>query len=90
MPTAKEAGVDVEYLMLRGMFLPGGCKPEHVAYYDDLFKKVVETPEWKEYLERNSLRKTLISGKEFVSFLEADEKKHKQIMSEAGFLNGQG
>lgn len=90
VPTAKENGLDVEYLMLRGLFLPGGCKPEHVAYYTDLFKKVVETPEWKDYLERNSLRKTFVAGKEFMDFLEGDEKKHKQIMSEAGFLNGQG
>ena len=90
VPTAKEAGVDVEYLMLRGIFLPGSCKPEQVAYYTNLLKKVVETPEWKDYLERNSLRKTFVSGPEFISFLEADEKKHKQIMSDAGFLNGQG
>ncbi len=91
VPTAKEAGYDIEYLMLRGLFLPGGCKPEHVAYYEDLFKKVVETPEWKEYLARNALKKTFVAGKDFITFLEGDEKRHKEIMTAAGFIgDGKG
>ncbi len=90
IPTAKESGLDVEYLMLRGLLLPGGCKPEHVAYYEDFFKKMVETADWKEYLERNALKKTFVGSKEFVTFLEKDEKQHKEIMSAAGFLSGQG
>ena len=30
IPTCKEAGLDVDYLMLRGIFMPPGVKPEHV------------------------------------------------------------
>ena len=29
IPTCKEQGLDVEYLMLRGIFMPGGATPEH-------------------------------------------------------------
>jgi putative tricarboxylic transport membrane protein len=45
--TCKSQGIDVEYLMLRGVFTPPGATPEPVAYYVDVLKKVRETPEWK-------------------------------------------
>src|SRR6187397_3721151 len=40
IPTCKEAGVDVEYLMLRGIFMSPRATPDQVAYYVDLLKKV--------------------------------------------------
>src|ERR1700754_5267288 len=47
IPTCKSAGIDVEYLMLRGFFMPPGVTPDQVNYYVELFKKVRETDEWK-------------------------------------------
>ena len=48
IPTCKEAGLDVDYLMLRGIFMAGGVTPDQVQYYVDLLKKVRATPEWKD------------------------------------------
>ena len=89
IPTAKELGFDVDYLMLRGIFLPGGCTPEQTEYYVDLLKKVVATPEWKEYMSQNALKSVFLSGKEFEDFLTKDEARHKEIMTAAGFTSGQ-
>ena len=50
IPTCKSQGLDVEYLMLRGFFMPPGVSKDEVAYYVDLFKKVRETPEWKKLM----------------------------------------
>src|SRR5690348_11081298 len=36
IPTCKSQGLDVEYVMLRGFFMPPGVKDEEVAYYVDL------------------------------------------------------
>src|SRR5262247_2643404 len=55
VPTCKEEGLDVEYLMLRAMFLPGKVSPDVTAFYVDLFKKVTQTPEYKEYMENQAL-----------------------------------
>ena len=43
IPTCKEEGLDVQYLMLRAMFLPGKVTPEQQAFYVDLFQKVTQT-----------------------------------------------
>ena len=44
IPTCKSQGLDVEYLMLRGIFMPPGVTQEQVDFYIDLFKKVRERP----------------------------------------------
>jgi putative tricarboxylic transport membrane protein len=86
IPTCKESGVDVQYQMLRGFFLPSGTTKDQVAFYVDLLKKVVATPEWKEYAEKNALKDNFLAGADFVKFLENDEKYHHDLMQEAGFL----
>lgn len=40
IPTCKESGLDMDYLMLRAMFLPGKVTAEQTAFYEDLFKKI--------------------------------------------------
>src|SRR3954452_17109621 len=69
IPTCKETGLDVEYLMLRGIFLPGGVTADQTAFYVDLFKKIVATPEWREYVETNALKDTFLTGNDFRKFL---------------------
>src|SRR3954467_3106800 len=46
IPTCKSQGLDIEYLMLRGIFMPAGVPEEAVDYYVELLKKVRSTPEW--------------------------------------------
>jgi putative tricarboxylic transport membrane protein len=86
VPTCKSQGLDVEYTMLRGMFLPGKVKPEELAYYIDLFKKIAQTPEYKDYMEKQALKPAFLTGKEMTDFLEKDEKLHTELMTEAGFV----
>jgi putative tricarboxylic transport membrane protein len=87
IPTCKESGVDVEYQMLRGFFIPGGTSNEQVAFYVDLLKKVAATPEWKDYLAKQALKDVFLTGSDFVKFLEKDEAFHSKLMNEAGFAH---
>jgi tripartite-type tricarboxylate transporter receptor subunit TctC len=86
IPTCKEEGLDVEYTMLRGMFLPPKATPEQIAFYVDLFKKVAQTPEYKDYMEKQALKPVFLTGQDMVKFLEKDEALHRQLMTEAGFV----
>ena len=86
IPTCKESGVDVQYQMLRGIFMSPGVKPEHIAYYVDLFKKVMATDDWKKFMEDGAFNQTSMAGDEFKSWIEANEKTHYDLMKEAGFL----
>jgi tripartite-type tricarboxylate transporter receptor subunit TctC len=86
IPTCKEEGLDVQYLMLRAFFLPGKVTPEQQAFYVDLLKKVSQTPEYKEYLEKQALKPIFLSGKDMLKFLEEDDKLNASLMHEAGFV----
>jgi tripartite-type tricarboxylate transporter receptor subunit TctC len=86
VPTCKSAGLDVEYLMLRGFFMPPGVSNEAVAYYVDLFKKVRETPEWKKLMDDGAFNQSFMTGKEFADWVAKAEKTHEGLMKEAGFL----
>ena len=86
IPTCLEQGLDVQYLMLRGLFLPGKVKPEEAAFYVDLSKKIVETPEYKDYMAKQALKPIFLTGPEMLKFLEEDDTLNKSLMTEAGFV----
>jgi tripartite-type tricarboxylate transporter receptor subunit TctC len=86
IPTCKEVGVNTEYQMLRGIFMSPEAKPEQVAYFVDLFKKVMATDEWKKFMEDGAFNQTFMSGAEYAKWVEAADKLHYDLMKEAGFL----
>jgi tripartite-type tricarboxylate transporter receptor subunit TctC len=89
IPTCKEGGLDVDYLMLRGIFMPPEVKPEHVEFYVGLFKKVMATPEWKDLMQRGAFNQTTLSGKDYAEWVAREEARHVALMKGAGFISGQ-
>jgi tripartite-type tricarboxylate transporter receptor subunit TctC len=86
VPTCKSAGIDVEYLMLRGIFMAPSVKPEQVAWYNALFDKVRALPEWREFMDKGAFRPATLRGQEFFDWLGRNEQMHRVLMREAGFL----
>jgi putative tricarboxylic transport membrane protein len=86
IPTCKEQGLDVQYQMIRVFMLPGNVPADVAKFYTDLFQKVVATPEWKSYVEKNALKNTFLTGKALTDYLGKDEQNHREIMKAAGFL----
>jgi putative tricarboxylic transport membrane protein len=86
IPTCKEKGLDVEYLMLRGLFMAGGVTPDQVKYYVDVMKKVRETPDWKDFIEKGAFNTTALNGKEYEGWVMKEEARHISLMKEAGFI----
>ena len=86
IPTCKERGIDIEYVMLRGIFMPGGVTAEQTQYYVDLLKKVRETPDWKEFIEKGAFNTTTMSGKEYAEWVGKEEARHLFLMRDAGFI----
>lgn len=86
VPTCKEAGLDVEYLMLRGILMPPGATAAQVAFYTELLRKVRETPEWAELMRQGAFNTTVLTGDKLKTWLTNEEARHKTLMQEAGFL----
>lgn len=86
IPTCRESGIDMDYLMLRGIFMPSGVKQEVVDYYVDLFKKVRETPEWKDFMDKGAYNQSFMTGEEFKAWVAKADETHGKLMEKAGFL----
>jgi putative tricarboxylic transport membrane protein len=89
IPICKSQGLDVEYLMLRGIFTVPGATKDQVAYYVDMLKKVRETPEWKTLMNEGAFNNTFMTGDEYAKWVDNEDKRHQALMKEAGFLAGQ-
>lgn len=87
IPTLKEVtGVDLSYLMLRGIFAPPGISKEAQAGYVELFRRVTHTPDFKHYLSDFALKPAFLSGDEYVQWLVETEELHKDLMRRGGMI----
>ena len=86
IPTCKSQGLDMEYLMLRGIFMSPKATKDQVDYYVELFKKVRETPEWKDLMKNGAFNTTFMTGDDYTKRVAKEEDRHKELMKEAGFL----
>ncbi len=86
VPTCKSQGLDVDYQMLRGIFMGPGVSKDQVDYYVGVLKKVRETTEWKEFMEKGAFNQTALGGDEYAKWVAKEEQRHLSLMTEAGFL----
>jgi len=87
IPTLKEAtGVDVSYLMLRGIFGAPGITKEQQEYYVNVMKKVTETPDWQKYISDMGLKGAYLTGPDYVKWLEEKDKATKDLMAKGNLL----
>jgi tripartite-type tricarboxylate transporter receptor subunit TctC len=87
IPTCKEAGIPIDtFQMPRTVWLPANVPADAVAFYTDLLKKVSETPEWKEYIERTSQTGRFMAGEELKSFIASDDEKNRKVFEKEGWI----
>jgi putative tricarboxylic transport membrane protein len=86
VPACKDSGLDVQYQMLRGIFMPADVPQEVVDYYIGLFEKVRETQEWKDFMAKGAFSNTFMTGDEYKAWVADAANVHKDLMTKAGFL----
>jgi len=87
VPTAKEAlGIDITYLMLRGLFGTPGMPKAVIDWYVAFLEKVYETPDFKRYLAEGALKPAFLTGPEFVKWLEQADALHLDLMTKGQLL----
>jgi putative tricarboxylic transport membrane protein len=87
IPTCKEQGSGIEeFKMPRTVALPPGSPQAAVDFWAGVLKKVSETPEWKDYLERTAQTGRYMAGADFKAFIDEDEKRTRKVYEEEGWL----
>jgi putative tricarboxylic transport membrane protein len=87
VPTFKERGYNITFKMFRGMAGAPGIPPEAATFYENMMKRVSDSPRWKEgYLKRYMLSPAWMGSKDFIQFVGQSEELFKGILKELGLL----
>jgi tripartite-type tricarboxylate transporter receptor subunit TctC len=86
-PTVKEAGYNVVYEMLRGIFGPPKMKKGEIQYYIALLDKVNNTKEWKRYTDDFFLQRAFLGNSpELTQWFVDYEELHRKLLKGAGLM----
>ena len=85
IPTLKEAGVEIpNFPQVRGVVAPQGIPADAVAYYEDLFARLVKTGAWRKYLEDQQFEDGFQKSGELSKFFDEYTARMRDILKEAG------
>jgi putative tricarboxylic transport membrane protein len=86
VPTFAELGYDIGVSLPRGLVLPPGVPPAAQAWWIETMKKVVATPEWKAYIDKQLLTENVLYGEDFRAFLQKTQGTFADILRKSGAI----
>lgn len=86
VPTFIEAGYDYTFDVWRGVMGPPNMPAEAVAYYEDLFAKMLETDGWAQARDQLGWIDAYQDSETFAAFLDAQKEEFSEILSDLGLL----
>ena len=86
VPTYREQGIDYTFDIWRGVMAPKDMPKEAVAYYEDLFARMMETPTWKQSRDQLGWIDAYQNGEEFGKFLDAQLDQFRTVLGDMGLL----
>ena len=85
-PTAKEQGVNTNYILWRGFYAPPGLTKEQADYWRDTLGKMVKTASWKKLAADSGWFELFTTGEEFNKFLDDDLTFASALLKEIGLV----
>lgn len=86
VPTFTEQGYEFDFALPRGVVLPADVSVEVRDWWVATLKKVVETPEWNDYLTTKGLSGNTIWGDDFATYLEKTDADFRGILTSLGII----
>ena len=86
VPTWKEVGVDTVASGWRGVLGTRDLTRAQIAYWESVFRKVIQSEEWKQELKENYWVSTYASAEETRHRLDTEYAELKQILGDLGMI----
>ncbi len=84
MPTLIDQGYDVAMTNWRGLLAPAGITDAQFDELQQIVTETVETPEWKDAMERNKWADNFLTGPDLATFLQEDRAQIEALVEELG------
>ena len=86
IPTARELGADVVIGAYRNVLGPKGMAADKVNYWDEVFARMVATPEWQRFMQNNFWEDHFMRSSESAAFLKERNAAFQTVLSELGLV----
>ncbi|MDQ6689302.1 MAG: tripartite tricarboxylate transporter substrate-binding protein [Gemmatimonadota bacterium] len=86
VPTAREQGLDVVFVVWRGFYAPRGLNEKAYQQWVESLRTMSASPAWKGILNRNGLTPFFLGGKEFESFVTEQTAAYRNVSREIGIV----
>lgn len=81
VPTTTEEKFKINHQQSRGVVMNPGVKPEVLKYYSDLFKKVSETAEWKEFTAKGAMTPVFMPYTDYAKFAKDTAEDYTKYLA---------
>jgi len=88
VPTWKELGFAVVASNWRSVVAPKGLSDEQVRYWDEVFTKLAQLPEWKKELQAKLEEDTYLNSREARRYMAAQYTELTTILTDLGLAKG--
>jgi len=86
VPTWKEQGVDSVYANWRGVVGPKGMTAPQIAYWDGVFAKLAQMPEWRDELARLLQDPVYLNSRDTQKYLDAQHQELRAALVDLGLV----
>jgi putative tricarboxylic transport membrane protein len=86
VPTWREQGYDSVVSQWRGFIGPRGLTAPQIAYWEDAFRRFLDSPEWKKELEKNFWQADYRNGAGFRKVLDEDNAELGKFLDALGLV----
>lgn len=84
IPTWREQGIDGTVSNWRFLIAPPGLTAEQLAFWSDVMRRTVQSPEWKQLVEKHKWVNHYIPSNEADAYLKGQEQQQREILSDLG------
>lgn len=86
VPTAREQGLDVVFVVWRGFYAPPGISEATYQQWVESLRAMSASPEWKVTLAKNGLAPFFVGGREFETFVTDQTAAYRTVSKDIGIV----
>jgi len=84
VPTWKEAGINAVSSNWRSLVGPKGMSEDQIRFWDDVFARMVQLPEWKQDLDAKVIDNTYLNARDTRKLMETEYAELAAILGDLG------
>lgn len=84
VPTWKEGGINAVSTNWRSLVGPKGMTEDQIRFWDDVFARMVQLPEWKQDLDRKVIENTYLNARDTRKLMETEYAELASILGDLG------